>query len=122
MRFQFKGLWLHADFVRLWSGQTISVLGSVVGITAMTFTAILSLHATTFQMRLLNVMRITPGFLASLVAGVWVDRLRRRPLLIGADLGRALMLSLIPLAASGGVLRLWQVYVVTLVVSILTLL
>jgi predicted MFS family arabinose efflux permease len=122
MRLPFKGLWLHADFVRLWSGQTISVLGSTVGITAMTFTAILSLHATAFQMGLLNFMRITPGFLASLVAGVWVDRLRRRPLLIGADLGRALMLSLIPLAASAGVLRLWQVYVVTLVVSILTLL
>jgi MFS family permease len=122
MSLPFKGLWLHADFVRLWSGQTISVLGSTVGITAMTFTAILSLHATAFQMGLLNFMRITPGFLASLVAGVWVDRLRRRPLLIGADLGRALMLSLIPLAAWAGVLRLWQVYAVTLVVSILTLL
>ena len=63
----------------------------------MTFTAILSLHATAFQMGLLNSMRIAPGFLASLVAGVWVDRLRRRPLLIGADLGRAFVLSLIPL-------------------------
>jgi len=121
MRFQFKGLWLHADFVRLWSGQTISVLGSVVGITAMTFTAILSLHATAFQMGLLNSMRIAPGFLASLVAGVWVDRLRRRPLLIGADLGRAFVLSLIPLATFAGVLRLWQVYLVTVIVSILTL-
>ena len=121
MRVQFKGLWLHADFVRLWSGQTISVLGSVVGITAMTFTAILSLHATAFQMGLLNSMRIAPGFLASLVAGVWVDRLRRRPLLIGADLGRAFVLSLIPLATFVGVLRLWQVYLVTVIVSILTL-
>jgi MFS family permease len=121
MRFQFKGLWLHADFVRLWSGQTISVFGSMVGITAVTFTAVLVLHATSFQMGLLNCMRIAPGFLTSLFAGVWVDRLRRRPLLIGADLGRALVLSLIPMAAFAGVLRLWQVYLVTVVVSIFTI-
>ncbi len=121
MRLKLTGLWRHADFVRLWSGQTISVFGSMIGGTAMSFTAILFLHATPFQMGILNSMQIVPAFLAGLFAGAWVDRLRRRPLLIGADLGRALVLSSIPLAAFSGNLHIEQVYIVALMVSILTI-
>src|SRR5512135_1256531 len=92
-------LWKQADFMRLWVGQTISVFGSMIGGTAMTFTAILVLNATPFQMGVLNSMQILPAVIMSLIAGAWVDRVRRRPLLIGADLGRALLLATIPLAA-----------------------
>ena len=56
-----SGLWQNADFLRLWSGQTISVFGSMIGGTAMTFTAILFLHATPFQMGLLKAMQIVPA-------------------------------------------------------------
>ena len=121
MRSKFSGLWQHPDFLRLWSGQTISVFGSMVGGTAMTFTAILVLQATPLQMGILNVMQLVPAVLAGLFAGAWVDRLRRRPLLIGADLGRALVLVTIPLAAWLGMLHIAQVYAVALVVSILTI-
>jgi MFS family permease len=120
LRERFTGLWRHADFVRLWSGQTISVFGSVVGIAAMSFTAILVLRATPFQLGLLSAAQLAPGFLAGLAAGAWVDRLRRRPLLIGADVGRAALLATIPLAGLLGVLRIEQLYVVTFLVSILT--
>jgi hypothetical protein len=113
-------LWRHSDFMRLWSGQTHSVFGSVIGSAAMSFTAILFLHATPFQMGVLYAMQTLPGFLASLFAGAWVDRLPRRPLLIGSDLGRALVLSSIPLAAWSGFLQIHQVYIVALLVSILT--
>lgn len=116
-----NGLWRHADFLRLWSGQTLSVFGSTIGRTALSFTAILFLHATPFQMGVLNAMQILPGFLGSLFAGAWVDRLHRRPLLIGADIGRALVLSFIPLAAFCGLLQISQVYFVALLVSILTI-
>ncbi len=122
MRLKLAGLWRHADFLRLWSGQTISVFGSRIGGTAMTFTAILALGATPFQMGLLNALQLAPGFLAGPFAGAWVDRVRRRPLLIWADLGRALVLASIPLAAVLGMLRLGQVFVVALLVSILTIL
>lgn len=115
------GLWRHADFLRLWSGQTISVFGSMIGGTAMTFTAILVLHATPLQMGLLNAMQIVPAFATGLFAGAWVDRLRRRPLMVGADIGRALALGTIPLAAALGALRIEQVYIVALVVSILSI-
>ncbi|MDR3574143.1 MAG: MFS transporter [Anaerolineaceae bacterium] len=116
-----SGLWRHADFLRLWSGQTVSVFGSMVGRTAMSFTAILFLRATPFQMGLLNAAELAPGFLAGLFAGAWVDRLRRRPLLIGADLARALVLFSIPLAALLGVLHIEQLYVVALLISILSI-
>jgi len=121
MRLRLGGLWQHADFLRLWSGQTISAFGSMVGGTAMSFTAILVLHATPFQMGVLNTMQLVPAFLAGLFAGAWVDRLRRRPLLIGADLGRAMVLATIPLAALLNFLHIGQVYLVALLVSILTI-
>jgi MFS family permease len=121
MHIDLTGLWNHADFLRLWSGQTISAFGSMVGGTAMSFTAILFLHATPFQMGLLSAMELLPAFLVGLLAGAWADRLRRRPLLIAADVCRALALVTIPIAAVAGVLRIEQVYLVGLVVSILTI-
>jgi predicted MFS family arabinose efflux permease len=72
-------------------------------------------------MGVLNSMQIVPAVLMSLVAGAWVDRVRRRPLMIGADVGRALLLATIPLAALLGVLHIGQIYLVALVVSLLTL-
>ena len=115
------GLWRHPGFMKLWIGQTISVFGSLIGATAMGFTAILILRATPFQLGLLSAARLAPGFLTGLVAGAWVDRLRRRPILIGADIARALLLATIPLAAALGRLRIEQLYAVTLLVSILTI-
>ncbi len=116
--FKRSGLWLHTDFLRLWTGQTVSVFGSMIGGTAMTFTAILFLEATPFHMGLLSAMQIVPAFLIGLFAGAWVDRLPRRPLLVGADIGRALVLASIPLAAALGVLSIVQLYLVALLVSV----
>ena len=121
MRLKLTGLWRHADFLRLWFGQTISVFGSMIGGAALSFTAILFLKATPFQLGVLNAMQIVPALLAGLFAGAWVDRLRRRPLLIGADIGRALVLASLPLSALLGMLHIGQVYVVALLVSILTI-
>ena len=119
---EWTGLWRHTDFLRLWSGQTFSVFGSMIGGTAMSFTAILFLRATPFQMGVLSAMQILPAFLTGLVAGAWVDRLARRPLMIAADVARALVLLSVPVAAFMGVLRVEQLYGVALLVSVLSLL
>ena len=119
LRRRFVGLWRHADFMRLWAGQTISAFGSLVGATAIAFTAILVLHATPFQLGMLAVFR--GGFLTGLIAGAWVDRLRRRPILIGADIGRAMLLATIPTAAILRHLRIEQLYVITFLVGILSI-
>src|SRR3989442_1598630 len=121
MRLPTSGLWSNPDFLKLWTAETISVFGSLVSGTALSFTAILSLKATPFQLSLLSIANLLPKFLAGLVAGVWVDRLRRRPIMIVADIGRALILGTIPLAAALHLLRIEQLYVVTFLTGLLTL-
>jgi MFS family permease len=114
-------LWGNRDFVKLWVGQTVSELGSGITSQALPFTALLVLAATPAQMGLLAAVAQLPVLLFSLLAGVWVDRLRRRSLLIAADLGRALLLGSVPLAWALGLLRLEQLFLVAGLVGILSL-
>jgi MFS family permease len=113
------GLWRHPDFVKLWAGQTISLFGSEVTLLALPLTAALTLGATPAQMGLLGAVQTAP-FLLGLFAGVWVDRLRRRPILMWADLGRAALLGSIPVAAVFSVLSLEQLYGVAGLVGLLS--
>jgi predicted MFS family arabinose efflux permease len=87
------------DFLKLWSGQAVSQIGSQISGAALPLTAVLTLGATPLQMGVLNGAGAAAVLLFGLFAGVWVDRLRRRRLLIAADFGRALLLATIPLAA-----------------------
>lgn len=112
-------LWRNRDFIRLWSGQTISEFGDQVSGLALPFVAILVLKASTFEFAALRVVTMLPFSLLSLPAGVWVDRLRRRPILIAADCGRALALGSIPVAYAAGVLTLGQLYAVAFVAGTL---
>jgi MFS family permease len=116
---RFSGLWRHPDFMKLWAGQTISVFGSLITTFALPVVAILTLHASPLQITLLSAAEYAPGLVVSFFAGAWVDRLRRRPILIAADVGRAALLATIPAAALLGVLRIEQLYVVALLVSVL---
>lgn len=114
------GLWRRPDFLRLWAGQTISVFGTLITGVALPLTAIFALHATPAEVALLSAANVAPGLALGLFAGVWVDRLRRRPILIAADLGRALALGSVPIAALLGALRIEQLYSVALLTSALT--
>ncbi|MGH2587340.1 MAG: MFS transporter [Dehalococcoidia bacterium] len=120
MRSRFSGLWRNPDFLRLWAGQTVSLFGSQVTILALPLTATLVLDATPVQMGLLGATGTLPFLLIGLFAGVWVDRLRRRPVLIAADLGRAVLLGSIPLAAALDQLTMAQLYAVSLLTGFLT--
>jgi MFS family permease len=113
-----KNLWRHPDFLKLWAGQSVSLFGSLLTRFALPLLAALLLGAGAGQMALLAAAEVVPGLLLGFVAGVWVDRLRRRPLLIAADIGRALALAYIPLAAVLGALRIEQLYVVAVLVSV----
>src|SRR2546421_9926722 len=72
----------HRDFQRLWGGQTVSLLGTEATQLALPLAAILTLHASPFEVAVLTAVEVVPLILFGLPAGVWVDRLRRRPLLI----------------------------------------
>jgi MFS family permease len=113
-------LFKHRDFRRLWAGETVSELGTQVSVLAIPLVAVRSLHASIFQVALLTASS-TFGFLvAGLPAGAWVDRLRRRNVMIIADLGRLLALGSIPIAYAFGALGLLQLYLATLTAGLLT--
>ena len=107
-----ESLWRNADFQKLWAGQTVSELGSVVTRTAIPLVALIVLGAKPFQFALLIVAASLAVLLVGLFAGAWVDRLRRRPLLIWADALRAVLLLSIPVTYIVGGLRMEQLYVV----------
>jgi MFS family permease len=115
-----RGLLRDRDFLKLWTGQTISAFGTQVTILAVPIVAAVTLRVSPFEFGLLGTLEFLPFVLIGLPAGVWVDRLRRRPILIAADLGRAAGLLSIPLAAALGVLTIWQLYLVVFVNGCLT--
>ena len=120
MRQYSTGLWKDSDFVKLWLGRTVSHFGSGITGIALPLTAVLMLGATPAQMGILAALDGVSVLVIGLLAGVWVDRVRRRPLLIATDLGRAVVLSTIPLAALLGVLRIGQLYLVAALAGMLT--
>jgi MFS family permease len=120
MRRPSGALWQHRDFLKLWTGQTISEFGSQVSGLAIPAVAVLTLKASPFQVAALGTVEFLPFLLFTLPAGVWVDRWRRRWILIAGDLGRTVLLASIPVAYAFGHLTLAQLYVVGFVVGIHT--
>ena len=110
----------HRDFVKIWSAATVSVLGSQVTIIAVPFIALTMLGATVFQVSLLTAVEMLPFLLFTLPAGAWLDRVRRRPVLIAADIGRGVVLLSIPAAYVMDALTMWQLFAVAFVTGTLT--
>jgi MFS family permease len=111
-------LWRDGEFLKLWSGQGISEIGSQVSALALPTVAILLLGATPFQVGLLVALEFLAFPVLGLVAGVFVDRLRRRPIMIVCDAVRLLALASVPIAFEFNVLSMSQLYVVALVTGV----
>src|SRR5690349_11697481 len=92
----------NRDFLKVWSGETISLIGTQVTQLALPLVAIYTLRAIPFDVGVLNASRYLPVVIISLFAGVWLDRRRRRPILIASNLGRAVLTGLIPLTNAFG--------------------
>jgi MFS family permease len=114
------GLWRHSDFLKLWSAETVSQFGTQFTILALPLAAVIVLQASVFEVAALNVVEFLPFVLISLPAGVWVDRMRRKPILVVGDLARALLLVSIPIAYAFDALTIWQLYGVGFLVGIAT--
>jgi MFS family permease len=104
----------------LWAGQTVSEVGSSVTTLALPLLALLTLHATTFEVGALTACTNAAFIIVALPAGAWVDRWRKRRVLVWSDAGRVLVLGSIPVAKELGVLTLGQLYVVALLAGVLT--
>ncbi|WP_306317844.1 MULTISPECIES: MFS transporter [unclassified Streptomyces] len=115
-----RGLWHHRDFRRLWGGQTVALLGSRVTELALPLTAIVLLDASPAQLGFLNAAQYLPVLCVTLFAGVIADRVRRRPLMIGANLGRAAILTVVPLLAWLGGLSVGALCAVAFATGVLT--
>ncbi|OXM47169.1 MFS transporter [Amycolatopsis thailandensis] len=113
-------LFFHADFRRLWAGDTASQVGAFAGHTVIPLLAATVLAATPFEMGLLTAAETIAFLIIGLPAGVWVDRMRRRTLMLRADFVRAALLFTIPLAWWAGVLSLPQLLVVATLVGVAT--
>jgi MFS family permease len=104
----------HRDFRLLWVGETSSRLGTSVTTVVLPLVAVSTLHASTFNVSLLTAAAWLPWLLIGLVAGSWVDRLRRRPLMIWCDVISAVFFASVPVAVVMGHLTDAQLLVVAL--------
>ena len=112
-----RSLWRDRDFVRLWLAQSISAFGARITREGLPIAAVLGLGASPVEVGLLSALANGPALIVGLAAGGYVDRSRRRGLMIAADLVRALVLATIPIAAFLQVLALPQLYVAAALVG-----
>src|SRR5215204_1645976 len=122
MRPNANTLWQQRDFLKLWSAQSISIFGTEIASLAYPLTAIVVLEASVFQMGVLQAAGGAAAVAVGLFAGVIADRVKRKPLLIASDLGRALLAITIPAAAFSGILRIEQLYAVAFLAGALNIL
>jgi predicted MFS family arabinose efflux permease len=110
-------LWRQSDFLRLWSAQTVSDFGARITREGLPMMAVIGLAATPSQLGLLAALASGAALIVGLSAGDFVDHTARRPILIGMDLLRGLVLMVLPIAAWLGLLSMLQVYVAAALVA-----
>jgi MFS family permease len=114
------GMLINRDFAKLWAGETVSLIGTQVTQFTLPLVAILTLKATVFEVGVLNALRFVPVIVVAVLAGVVLDRRRRRPVLIGCSLASAVLIGLIPLSSAAGLLSMGLLYAVALLAGTLT--
>jgi predicted MFS family arabinose efflux permease len=102
----------HADFGRLWAAQAVSAVGSRITRTALPIIAISSLNASATSVAVLSAMAMAPGVVIALFASGYIDRARKRPLLVAMDVARAGLLITLPIAAVFGLLTMTHLILV----------
>ncbi len=116
-----RSLWRHRDFLKFWSGDTVTQFTGQISGLALPTIAVLTLKVTGLQLGILQAL----GFIAfptmGLFVGVWMDRMKRKPVMVVANLIQVATLASVPLAFVFGVLGLYQLYLVSLVMGTTTL-
>jgi MFS family permease len=116
--FPSSSLFASRDFRLLLAGQTTSQLGAQVSGVALPLLAVVSLHASPLEVGMLGAASTAAFAVIGLPAGAWIDRVRRRPVLVASDVARAALLATIPIAALLGVLSMWQLLLVSLLAGV----
>ena len=113
-------LWRDGNFLTMWGGQALSQFGAQITELALPVLAVLILNATEWEVGLLNAAQVAAFLVVGLPAGAWIDRMRKRHVMIWADAVRAVALSTLPVLALVGVLEIWHMIVVALVMGVAT--
>jgi len=111
-------LWRHRDFCRLWAGETVEWVTDSISSLAIPTLAIMAFNAGPFDMGVLNALGYVAYPCLGLFAGVWVDRWRRKPVLVWTNILQVIALGSIPVAFILRILSLLQLFLVTLVMSV----
>ncbi|MBV0895871.1 MFS transporter [Microbacterium sp. NC79] len=111
-------LWRDGNFLTMWSGQALAQLGSQIAELAIPTLAVILLNASELDVGFLNASAVAAFLLVGLPAGAWVDRMRKRHVMIVADAVRALALAVLPMLWFLGTLEMWHMFVVAAVVGI----
>lgn len=115
-----RSLWRDGNFLTMWSGQALSQFGAQITELALPVLAVLLLQATEFDVGLLGAAGTAAFLLVGLPAGAWIDRLRKRHVMIVADVIRAVALAALPLLWWAGLLQIWHMVLVALVMGVAT--
>src|SRR5215467_9441574 len=111
---------LNSDFWKYWTGQTISNLGSSITLFALPL-LVYKLTGSALNLGITTAATFLPYLLFGLILGAWTDRVNRKRMMIGTDIGRALIVASIPLLAAFGLLTIWWIYIVGFVHATLTI-
>ncbi|GAA3200006.1 MFS transporter [Microbacterium terregens] len=115
-----RSLWRDRNFLTFWSGQAFSQFGSQIQELAIPVLAVLILNATELQVGMLSAAGVAAFLVVGLPAGAWIDRMRKRRVMIWADAVRAVALTALPLLWWLGALQMWHLYAVALIVGVAT--
>lgn len=115
---QEASLWRHRDFLRYWFSQSVSRTSVQVATFTLPLAAIFLFDASASELGILNAAAFAPYLLITMPAGAWIDRCRKRPLLIGADVGRVLALLAVPLLESAGMLEIYHLYAIAFAMGV----
>ncbi len=110
----------NSDFWKYWTGQTISNLGSSITLFALPL-LVYKLTGSALNLGIATAATFLPYLLFGLILGAWTDRVDRKRMMIGTDIGRALIVASIPLLAALGSLSVWWIYIVSFVHATLTI-
>ena len=113
-------LWRDRNFLTLWSGQALSQFGAQITELAIPVLAVLMLEATEWEVGVLNAAQVAAFLVVGLPAGAWIDRMRKRHVMIVADGVRAVALGTLPVLALLGALEIWHMIVVALIMGVAT--
>src|SRR5215467_12918297 len=106
--------------MKFWAGETVSLFGTQVTSLALPLTAIIVLRATPGQLGVIRFLQVVPFLLLALLVGAWVDRRRKRPVMIGSNAARFVLVGLVPVLAAAGTLRMPALYAIAFGIGVAT--